>query len=77
VGKRKRLKPLMLSGHRGLQRVVVHLEFVLVPLHAPVTRASFFRRRCARRRAVHKTTRYVSTLAFHSEPRFAIAYHYQ
>jgi len=24
-----RLKPLMLSGHRGLQRVVVHLESVL------------------------------------------------
>ena len=28
VGKRKRLKPLMLSGSRGLLRVVVHLESV-------------------------------------------------
>ncbi|CAE6749368.1 hypothetical protein R69658_02641 [Paraburkholderia aspalathi] len=61
VGKRKQLKPLMLSGHRGLLRVVVHLESGFVPLHTPVTRASYFRRRCARRRAVHKTTRYVLT----------------
>ena len=37
---RKRLKPLMLSGHRGLPRVVVRLESVFVHLHAPVTRAS-------------------------------------
>ena len=44
---RKRLTPLMLSGHRGLLRVVVHLESVLVHLHALVTRVSFFRRRCA------------------------------
>ena len=28
VGKRKQLKPLMLSGHRGLLRVVVRLESV-------------------------------------------------
>ena len=28
VGKRKRLKPLMLSGHRSLLRVVVRLESV-------------------------------------------------
>ncbi|SOE63152.1 hypothetical protein SAMN05446635_2273 [Burkholderia sp. OK233] len=67
VGKRKRLKPLLLSGVRGLLRVVVHLESVFVHLHTPVTRASYFRRRCARRRAVRKTTRYVSTPAFHSE----------
>ncbi|MFM0010490.1 hypothetical protein, partial [Paraburkholderia sediminicola] len=49
VGKRKQLKPLMLSGHRGLHRVVVHLESGFVHLHAPVTRASYFRRRYARR----------------------------
>ncbi|MFL9989738.1 hypothetical protein, partial [Paraburkholderia sediminicola] len=61
VGKRKQLKPLILSGHRGLLRVVVHLESVFVHLHALVTRASFFRRRCARRRALHKTTLYVLT----------------
>ena len=47
VGKRKRLKPLLLSGARSLHRVVVHLESVFVHLHTPVTRASFFRRRCA------------------------------
>ena len=41
VGKRKRLKPLMLSGHRSLQQVVVHLESVFVHLHTLVTRASY------------------------------------
>ena len=41
VGKRKRLKPLVLSGHRSLQRVVVHLESVFVHLLALVTRASY------------------------------------
>src|SRR5260370_34933905 len=61
VGKRKRLKPLMLSGVRGLLRVVVHLESVFVHLHMLVTRASYFRRRCARRRVPLKTTRYVLT----------------
>src|SRR5258708_39802321 len=45
----------MLSGHRGLLRVVVHLESGFVPLHTPVTRESFFRRRCARRSVLHKT----------------------
>jgi len=59
VGKRKRLKPLLLSGSRGLQTVVVHLESGFVHLQAPVTRASYFRRRCARRRVLLKTTRYV------------------
>ncbi len=54
VGKRKRLKPLLLSGDRGLYRVVVHLESVFVPLHAPVTRVSYFQRRCARRSVVQK-----------------------
>ena len=62
VGKRKRLKPLLLSGHRGLLRVVVHLESVFVHVQASVTRASYFRRRCARRRAIHKTDRYVLAL---------------
>src|SRR5258708_29067972 len=52
----------MLSGARGLLRVVVNLESVFVNLHTPVTRASYFRRRCARRRALLKTTRYVLTL---------------
>src|SRR5579859_1405998 len=52
----------MLSGHRGLLRVVVHLESGFVHLHTPVTRASYFRRRCARRRVLH-TPRYVLTLA--------------
>ncbi|MFM0267536.1 hypothetical protein, partial [Paraburkholderia sediminicola] len=47
------------SGHRGLPRVVVHLESVLVQLHALMTRASYFRRRCARRRVILKTTRYM------------------
>ncbi|MFM0450112.1 hypothetical protein PQR21_06930, partial [Paraburkholderia nemoris] len=42
-------------------RVVVHLESVFVPMHALVTRASYFRRRFARRRAVYKTIRYVLT----------------
>src|SRR5260370_24835477 len=55
VGKRKRLKPLILSGHRGLLRVVVHLESVFVHLHSPVTRASYFRRRCARRIVILNT----------------------
>ena len=59
VGKRKQLKPLILSGHRGLLGVVVHLESVFVPLHRLVTRASYFRRRCARRRALLKTSHYV------------------
>src|SRR5579859_2063335 len=59
VGKRKRLKPLLLSGHCSLPGVVVHLESVFVHLHTPVTRASYFRRRCARRSVLHKTTRYV------------------
>src|ERR1700756_2681444 len=45
----------LLSGSRSSLRVVVRLESVFVPLHALVTRASFFRRRCARRRVVHKT----------------------
>ena len=40
----------------------MHLESVFVPLHALVTRASYFRRRCARRRAIRKTDRYVLTL---------------
>ena len=53
---RKRLKPLMLSGHRSLLRVVVHLESGFVPLHVLVTRVSFFQRRCARRRVLHNTT---------------------
>ncbi|SOE99201.1 hypothetical protein SAMN05446635_7209 [Burkholderia sp. OK233] len=44
----------MLSGHRGSLQVVVHLESGFVHLHAPVTRASFFRRRCARRSAYLK-----------------------
>ncbi|MFM0032977.1 hypothetical protein PQR70_43060, partial [Paraburkholderia madseniana] len=47
----------MLSGACGLLRVVVHLESVFVHRHTPVTRASFFRRRCARRRVLLKTTR--------------------
>ncbi|MFM0092687.1 hypothetical protein PQR46_38025, partial [Paraburkholderia sediminicola] len=58
VGKRKQLKPLMLSGVRGLLRVVVHLESVFVHLHALVTRASYFRRRCALRRVLLETARY-------------------
>ncbi len=41
VGKRKRLKPLMLSGHRSLRQVVAHLESVFVHLHTLVTRASY------------------------------------
>ncbi|MFM0236486.1 hypothetical protein, partial [Paraburkholderia sediminicola] len=53
----------MLNGHRGLLRVVVHLESGFVHLHTPVTRASFFQRRCARRSVLLKTTRYVWTLA--------------
>src|SRR5258708_1381277 len=65
VGKRKRLKPLMLSGRGGLLRVVVHLESVFVHLHSPVTRASYFRRRCARRSVLLKTTRYVLALTPH------------
>ncbi|MFM0184150.1 hypothetical protein PQR52_37190, partial [Paraburkholderia aspalathi] len=44
---------------RSSLRVVVHLESVFVPVHLLVTRASYFRRRCARRRAVHRTDRYV------------------
>ena len=58
---RKRLKPLMLSGHRSLLGVVVRLESVFVPLHVLVTRASYFRRRCARRRVLHKTSLCVSS----------------
>ncbi|MFM0101909.1 hypothetical protein PQQ87_40415, partial [Paraburkholderia nemoris] len=48
--------------HRGLPGVAVHLESVFVPLHRLVTRASYFRRRCARRRVLRKTSRYVLTL---------------
>ena len=33
-----------------------------MPVHKLVTRASYFRRRCARRRAIHKTDRYVLAL---------------
>src|ERR1700756_1024009 len=51
----------LLSGSRSSLTVVVRLESVFVPLHALVTRASYFRRRCARRRAIHKTDRYVLT----------------
>ncbi|CAB3785065.1 hypothetical protein LMG28690_01929 [Paraburkholderia caffeinilytica] len=40
VGKRKQLKPLMLSGHRSSHTVVVHLESVFVHLHMLVTRDS-------------------------------------
>ncbi|CAE6743865.1 hypothetical protein R69776_02596 [Paraburkholderia nemoris] len=40
VGKRKQLKPLLLSGHRGLLGVVVHLESGFVHLHTLVTRGS-------------------------------------
>jgi len=40
VSKRKQLKPLLLSGHRGLLRVVVHLESVFVHLHTLVTKDS-------------------------------------
>ncbi|MFM0375381.1 hypothetical protein, partial [Paraburkholderia aspalathi] len=47
----------------GLLGIVVHLESVFVPLHRLVTRASYFRRRCARRRVVHKTDRCVLALA--------------
>src|SRR5258708_3156672 len=65
VGKRKRLKPLLLSGSHGLLRVVVHLESVFVHLHSPVTRASYFRRRCGRRRVLLKTPRYVLALTPH------------
>ena len=56
----------MLSGSLGLLRVVVHLESVFVHLHTPVTKASYLRRRCARRRALHKTHRCVFALTPHS-----------
>ena len=55
----------MLSGNRSLPGVVVHLESGFVPLHTPVTRASYFRRRCARRRVLLKTTRYLLALTPH------------
>ena len=42
---------------------MVRLESVFVPLHMLVTRASYFRRRCARRRVLLKTTHYVLMLA--------------
>ena len=41
---------------------MVRLESVFVPVHKPVTRASYFRRRCARRRVLLKTDRCVLTL---------------
>ena len=73
VGKRKQLKPLLLSGYRSLQRVVVHLESVFVHLHTPVTRASYFRRRCARRRVLLQTTPYVVTLTPRHRPWLIVA----
>jgi hypothetical protein len=45
-----------------------------VPLHRLVTRASYFRRRCARRRAAHKTDRCVFALTPRS-PRWRGVYH--
>src|SRR5579864_5070728 len=62
VSKRKRLQPLILKrvpwlgGGSGASGICVLAH------SASVTRASYFRRRCARRRVLHKTTRYVLTL---------------
>ena len=66
VGKRKQLKPLLLSGYRGLLRVVVHLESGFVHPQASVTRVSYFRRRCARRRVLLNTARCVFAFPPHS-----------
>ena len=53
----------LLSGSRSSLRVVVRLESVFMPMHKLVTRASYFRRRYARRSVLLKTNRQFSLVS--------------